>query len=74
MNLKNILSKLPECNIILYASPGKEGFYVKNNFRKMKTGMVQFVNAEKMTEKGFTKYEKRRWIDQELATSSSEPA
>ncbi len=52
--LKNILSKLPQCNIILYASPGKEGFYSKNNFRKMKTGMAQFTNAEKMMGKGFT--------------------
>jgi ribosomal protein S18 acetylase RimI-like enzyme len=52
--LKNILSKLPHCNIILYASPGKEGFYTKNDFRKMKTGMAKFTNTEKMSEKGFT--------------------
>lgn len=52
--LKNILSKLPQCNIILYASPGKEGFYTKNSFRKMKTGMAQFTNAETMSLKGFT--------------------
>jgi len=52
--LKNIISKLPQCNIILYASPGKEGFYTKNYFRKMKTGMAQFTNAEKMALKGFT--------------------
>jgi ribosomal protein S18 acetylase RimI-like enzyme len=52
--LKNIISRLPKCSIILYASPGKEGFYLKNGFRKMKTGMAQFFNAEKMAEKGFT--------------------
>lgn len=52
--LKNILSKLPPCNIILYASPGKEGFYTKNDFRKMKTGMAQFTNAETMALNGFT--------------------
>ena len=52
--IKNIMSRLPECSIILYASPGKEGFYLKNGFRKMKTGMAQFINAEKMAEKGFT--------------------
>ncbi len=52
--LKNILSRLPECNIILYASPGKEGFYTKNDFRKMKTGMAHFTNAETMARKGFT--------------------
>ena len=52
--IRNILSRLPECSIILYASPGKEGFYSKNGFRKMKTGMAQFMNAEKMAENGFT--------------------
>lgn len=52
--LKNIISKLLQCNIILYASPGKEDFYTKNDFRKMKTGMAQFTNAGKMSEKGFT--------------------
>ena len=52
--LENIMVRLPECSIILYASPGKEGFYHKNGFRKMKTGMAHFINAEKMSEKGFT--------------------
>jgi ribosomal protein S18 acetylase RimI-like enzyme len=52
--IENILERLPECNIILYASPGKEGFYIKNDFRKMKTGMALFTNAQKMSEKGFT--------------------
>ncbi len=52
----NIIDRLPMpvCNIILYASPGKEGFYLKHGFRKMKTGMARFSNAEKMAEKGFT--------------------
>lgn len=49
-----IMKWLPGCNVILYASPGKEGFYVKHGFRKMKTGMAAFVKAEAMTEKGFT--------------------
>ena len=52
--MRNILARLPPCNIILYASPGKEEFYRKHNFRKMKTGMALFSNAEKMMEKGFT--------------------
>ncbi len=52
--IENILERLPECNIILYASPGKEGFYIKNDFRKMKTGMALFTNAQTMSEKGFT--------------------
>lgn len=51
----NSISKcIPQCNIILYASPGKENFYKKLNFRKMKTGMALFLNAEKMQMKGFT--------------------
>ena len=51
--IENIMIRLPKCSIILYASPGKEGFYYKNGFRKMKTGMAHFINAEKMVEKGF---------------------
>jgi len=52
--MKHIISKLPQCNIILYASPGKEEFYKKLDFRRMKTGMAYFCNADKMKEKGFT--------------------
>ncbi len=52
--MKKILERLPECNIILYATPGKEAFYEALNFRKMKTGMACFRNSEKMKEKGFT--------------------
>ena len=52
--LQNILSRLSECNVILYASPGKENFYKVFGLRKMKTGMALFRNAELMKEKGFT--------------------
>jgi len=52
--IENILARLPRCNIILYASPGKEPFYIRHGFRKMKTGMAHFTNAERMAEKGFT--------------------
>ena len=52
--IKSILSRLPKCNIILYANPGKEEFYEKHGFRRMKTGMAYFKNAEEMIEKGFT--------------------
>ncbi|MBU3104977.1 GNAT family N-acetyltransferase [Clostridium gasigenes] len=51
--INNILESIPQCNTILYASPGKESFYNKLNFKKMKTGMAYFQNAEKMYEKGF---------------------
>ena len=52
--LESILEKLPDCNVILYASPGKEFFYQKHGFRKMKTGMALFLNPEQKREKGFT--------------------
>ena len=52
--MRHIQKTLPHCNIILYASPGKEGFYTTLSFKKMKTGMALFKNAEKMTERGFT--------------------
>lgn len=49
-----ILSRLAQCNVILYASPGKEGFYQKHGFRKMKTGMAYFKKSVAMRERGFT--------------------
>ncbi len=52
--MNNILSELSHCNIILYASPGKEGFYQTHGFRRMKTGMARFTKSESMRERGFT--------------------
>lgn len=52
--MKNILPLVSHCNIILYASPGKEGFYQKHGFRKMKTGMAHFKKSAAMRERGFT--------------------
>ena len=52
--IENLLSRLSQCNVILYASPGKEGFYQKLGFRNMKTGMALFAWADAMREKGFT--------------------
>lgn len=49
-----ILARLTSCNVILYASPGKEDFYRALGFRKMKTGMALFKNAQRMEERGFT--------------------
>lgn len=54
MLMENILSRLQDCNVILYASPGKEGFYEKLDFRKMKTGMARFIKSESMQQRGFT--------------------
>ncbi|WP_147565284.1 GNAT family N-acetyltransferase [Clostridium tyrobutyricum] len=53
--IKSIIDKIHHCNFILYASPGKEQFYEKMNFKKMKTGMALFNDAEKMQSKSFIK-------------------
>lgn len=52
--MDTILSRLSHCNVILYASPGKEGFYQKHGFMKMKTGMARFMKSEAMRGHGFT--------------------
>ena len=52
--MNNILSRLSHCNVILYATPGKEGFYQTHGFRKMKTGMASFMKSKDMKERGFT--------------------
>lgn len=51
--IEGIKNNIPQCNVILYASPGKEKFYEKMNFKKMQTGMAIFVEAEIMQKKGF---------------------
>ena len=52
--IKTIMDKFSDCNFILYAALGKEGFYQTLGFRKMKTGMALFRDAERMQERGFT--------------------
>lgn len=51
--LRTMMDKLPGCQFILYANPGKEGFYEKLGFRRMKTGMARFLDMEHMRERGF---------------------
>ena len=43
--LEKLCEKLPVENIILYSVPGKEGFYSKCGFRKMKTAMARLNEA-----------------------------
>ena len=52
--MKNILPRISHCNVILYATPGKEGFYQTLGFRRMKTGMALFKKSESMRDRGFT--------------------
>ena len=51
--IENIVNNTPTCNFILYASPGKEGFYESLGFSKLKTGMGLFVNMERMKSRNF---------------------
>jgi ribosomal protein S18 acetylase RimI-like enzyme len=46
--MKTIVDRLPTCNLILYATPGMEGFYKKLGFGLMKTGMAIFINPQAM--------------------------
>lgn len=54
---KEIVALLMEaalgCNHILYASPGKEDFYRKLGFKKMKTGMMLFADPLRMMDEDF---------------------
>lgn len=52
--VQEIGASISHCNAILYANPGKEGFYRKLGFRKMKTGMARFIKADSMQSRGFT--------------------
>jgi ribosomal protein S18 acetylase RimI-like enzyme len=52
--MESIIQRLSYCNIILFASPGKEDFYKKLSFRKLKTGMAIFIKNEQMHSAGFT--------------------
>jgi GNAT superfamily N-acetyltransferase len=46
--MQSILEQLPNCNIILYATPGMEGFYRKLGFGAMTTGMAVFTTPQAM--------------------------
>jgi len=51
--IQTILDRLPNCNLILYATPGMESFYKGLGFRLMKTGMAVFTTPQAMDK--FTK-------------------
>lgn len=50
-----ILKKLHPLNIILYAVPGKEGFYEKLGFKTMLTAMGRFKDMRGMIERGYVR-------------------
>lgn len=51
--VRQLVSRLTHCNIILYASPGREGFYEQHGFARMKTGMALFIDMDSKRERGF---------------------
>ena len=51
--VQHLLAQVEDCNVILYASPGKEGFYERQGFSGMKTGMALFKKMDVMRERGF---------------------
>lgn len=56
---KTIIQRLRDLSsghrkIILYANPGKEGFYAKLGFRRMLTAMAIFANPQRAAETGLT--------------------
>ncbi len=50
--LETILKKVGPCNVILYASPGKEGFYEAMGFGRLKTGMGSFLRHQEKRDRG----------------------
>ena len=52
--MEHILDRVRDCNVILYASVGREAFYEKMGFRRMRTGMALFKESVEMQKKGFT--------------------
>jgi GNAT superfamily N-acetyltransferase len=53
MILDAVMSRVSHCTCILYAFPGREGFYERLGWRRMKTGMARFTNPVRMKERGF---------------------
>lgn len=51
--IRLVVAQLTHCNIILYASPGREGFYGKHGFARMKTGMALFLDMDAKRRGGF---------------------
>jgi len=52
--MESLLERISGQNIMLYASPGKEGFYERFGFRRLRTGMALFKKPREMQKKGLT--------------------
>ena len=49
-----LMERSKETAVLLHAVPGRETFYAKLGFRKMKTAMAKFLNPEMQRQKGYT--------------------
>jgi len=51
--IDDLIKKLSGFNILLYANPGKDVFYERFGFRRMRTGMALFADPDEARRKGF---------------------
>lgn len=52
--MESLLEQLPKGGtVLIFAAPGKQGFYRKFGFGRLKTGMGLFPNPEMSREKGY---------------------
>jgi len=52
--MQSLLKRLPkDATTLIYAAPGKQTFYEKQNFKHLKTGMGLFPDPEKSKAKGY---------------------
>ena len=51
--VSSLLARMEGLTVILFASPGKEPFYEKLGFRRMRTGMGRFACYEQRREQGY---------------------
>ena len=52
MIMERMLARLSHCNVILYANPGREDFYLKLGFRPLLTGMGKFLKPAVLKARG----------------------
>jgi aralkylamine N-acetyltransferase len=51
--MQKLMAAAKAPNVILHSVPGKEGFYSRLGFRRMKTAMARFVNPEVQVRGGY---------------------
>ncbi|MGE4506326.1 MAG: GNAT family N-acetyltransferase [Desulfovibrionaceae bacterium] len=49
----SLMEALPGLTVLLYAVPGREGFYGRHGFERMATAMARFSDPERMGSQGY---------------------